>query len=100
MIENKNLLNIPLEVPDPPPMARRQERRRPPFATEGRASNGPQLGHSRHLSSQAASLPEFFARNLMERGENLGLNNIMSAVSELRVSFNHVSPQTLIIYAA
>lgn len=91
MIENRNLLGIPLDVPEPPPVPRKRvpqsQRERPP-------SSGRQTGsdsdprHSRQGSAQSQmGLPEMFARGLIERGESLGINKtFMNAVSELKVS--------------
>ncbi|KAG0705875.1 rab-GTPase-TBC domain-containing protein [Suillus ampliporus] len=76
MTENRNLLNIPLEVPDPPVQMKR--RARPP----GQHGQGE---HMRQSPSFQMGLPELLARGLMDRGESLGINKtVMNAVSELR----------------
>ncbi|KAI1784049.1 RabGAP/TBC [Ganoderma leucocontextum] len=93
--ENRNLLGIPTEVPPPisPPVHRRQRQgeRGRSFAN-GSASGSVSLmlepgsrgAHSRQGSSPLG-LPETFARNLLERGESLGINKtVMNAVSELK----------------
>jgi TBC1 domain family protein 5 len=83
VFENRNLLNIPVEVPDPPAVPVRRKPRPEATPPEGSPS------HLRQRSFQAAGLPEMLARNLMERGESLGINKtLMSAVSEIRVCFS------------
>ncbi|KAL1746339.1 hypothetical protein HDZ31DRAFT_81248 [Schizophyllum fasciatum] len=88
MMQNRNLLDISSEVPQPPPTPpRRPARGRPktnsysgahPAASHGR-------GHARQASASSQfGIPEMLAKGLMERGEGLGINNIMSAVSELK----------------
>ncbi|KAF9246227.1 hypothetical protein BU15DRAFT_85032 [Melanogaster broomeanus] len=78
-IENRNLLNIPIEVPDPPPVIRRKAR---PIERAHQASL------SDHVSGSAPvqpGLPELIARGLLDRGESLGINKtVMNAVSELK----------------
>jgi TBC1 domain family protein 5 len=85
--ENRNLLNIPVEVPDPPlPPTRKQvigERGKSSSSVESAFHRG---GHNRHASN-SMGLPEMFARGLLDRGESLGINKtVMNAVSELKVS--------------
>ncbi|KAJ7219200.1 RabGAP/TBC [Mycena pura] len=82
VIENRNFLNIPAEVPEPPPPPqRRGARSRDKTST---AAGGRTTTDSRLLSNPQMNL-ENFARSLLERGENLGINKtIMSAVPELR----------------
>lgn len=88
VIENHNLLNIPLEVPTPPPAPRRSQSQGGREKPGGRSMAGPSThGHSRQQTSSQMGLPEMIARGLLERGESLGINKtLMSAVSELRVS--------------
>ncbi|CAL1703537.1 unnamed protein product [Somion occarium] len=95
--ENRNLLNIPIEVPEPPPPPMR---RRAKLAERGQSlsssepgsssSRSPQLDananrlHTRQ-GSTPMGLPEMIARGLLERGESLGINKtVMNAVSELK----------------
>lgn len=92
--ENWSLLNIAMDVPEPPPAPRR---RMPPSAARGRPLStttpaGTSSGHIRQQSSQQFGFPEMLARGILERGESLGINkSLMSAVSELKVrSFSHI----------
>lgn len=83
MTENRNLLNIPLEVPDPPVQMRR--RARPPISSDFHGTSPGQGEHMRQSPSFQMGLPELIARGLMDRGESLGINKtVMNAVSELR----------------
>ncbi|KAG1756495.1 rab-GTPase-TBC domain-containing protein [Suillus paluster] len=87
MTENRNLLNIPLEVPDPPVQMRR--RTRPPghqmSSSDFHGTSSGQGEHMRQSPSFQMGLPELIARGLMDRGESLGINKtVMNAVSELR----------------
>jgi TBC1 domain family protein 5 len=84
-IENLNLLNIPIEVPEPPPIVRRKARS---------IEKTHQTSSSEHISGsppteglrQQPSFPELIARGLLDRGESLGINKtVMNAVSELKV---------------
>lgn len=88
--ENRNLLGIPIEVPEsPPPPTRRRPR------VDGRGHSvsevnvpGTTRTHARQGSSPMG-LPEMIARNLIERGESLGINKtVMNAVSELKVGIS------------
>ena len=94
--ENRNLLGIPVEVPEPPPPpARRRSQVGGPgqsfsAGNSARAQRGAsaRLGHLRQQSNPMA-LPEMLARGLLERGESLGINKtVMNAVSELKVRWN------------
>ncbi|KAI6005499.1 rab-GTPase-TBC domain-containing protein [Pisolithus albus] len=81
MMENRNMLNIPLDVPDPP-IARRRPRQpeRTHQANSSETSNLGTTGYSPQLS-----FPELLARGLLDRGESLGINRtVMNAVSELK----------------
>lgn len=83
MTENRNLLNIPLEVPDTPIQMRR--RARPPNSSDFHGTSSGQGEHMRQIPSSQMGLPELIARGLMDRGESLGINKtVMNAVSELR----------------
>lgn len=89
VLENRNLLNIPLEVPESPP-ASDQVRRLGHTPREKSASTS-DLSHGRgHLPRSPPpqfGFPEGIARGLLERGETLGINkSFMNAVSEFRVS--------------
>ncbi|KIK59747.1 hypothetical protein GYMLUDRAFT_654736 [Collybiopsis luxurians FD-317 M1] len=77
VVENRNLLNIPMEVPNPAPAPRRKA----PLHSRDKSSTE----HTRAQSSQSHGLPETFARGLLERGESLNINKtLMNAVTELR----------------
>lgn len=82
--ENRNLLNIPIEVPDlaPPPA-----RRRPQMGERGRSDGASRKSEHSRIPSSSMGLPELIARGLLDRGESLGINKtVMNAVSELKVS--------------
>lgn len=84
MMENRNMLNIPLDVPDPP-VARRRPRQpeRTHQATSSETSNMGTTGSQ--VYSPQLSFPELLARGLLDRGESLGINRtVMNAVSELK----------------
>lgn len=92
VIENHNLLNLPIEVPDSPTQATRRRggrssgRRK--SVSETRST--PESGHiSRGSMGRAANgqlnLPDF-AKGLLDRGEALGINKtFLNAVSEIKV---------------
>ncbi|KAI6117723.1 RabGAP TBC [Pisolithus croceorrhizus] len=84
MMENRNMLNIPLDVPDPP-----VARRRPRQAERTHQAMSPETSNMGTTGSQAyspqLSFPELLARGLLDRGESLGINRtVMNAVSELK----------------
>lgn len=93
VIENCNLLNLPVEVPESPPQTSRRRggrsggRRKSASETRLTASES---GHnSRGSMGRAANgqlnLPDF-AKGLLDRGEALGINKtFMNAVSEIKV---------------
>jgi TBC1 domain family member 5 len=91
-MENRNLLNIPIDVPEPPSVP---QRRAPPSSRERPGLvNRPNSDDARHRhvkqasssSSQPGGISDMIAKGLLERGESLGINKtFMSAVSELRV---------------
>lgn len=93
ILENRNLLSIPIEVPEPsPPASRRRGERlggRRKSVSETRSAP-PDSGHSNRGSIGRAAngqlnLPEF-AKGLLDRGEALGINKtFMNAVSEIKV---------------
>ncbi|KAJ7709981.1 rab-GTPase-TBC domain-containing protein [Mycena rosella] len=95
VLENRNFLNIPMEVPEPPPPPQRRGARsgrdKTPAAS-GQAASGakPTNVDSRHQPAAQMGL-EVFARGLMERGESLGINKMVPELrrnlSELAASF-------------
>lgn len=79
VLQNRNILGIPIEVPEPP--VRPTSRRR---ADRSGVQSAKAASHLRESSQ--SGFPEMIARNLMERGESLGINRAISnTVSELRV---------------
>lgn len=95
MMENRNLLGIPIEVPDiPVPERTRSSRLGRPQPLSAQSSTGTgSLGRSSHLRqgsapAHSAGISEMLTRGLIERGETLGINraSIMNAVTEIRVS--------------
>ncbi|KAH7923851.1 RabGAP/TBC [Leucogyrophana mollusca] len=90
MIENRNLLGISLEVPDPPTPARRRPRapeRGHQVSTSESQFQGVAGGHGTEQgrAQHQMGLPELIARGLLDRGESLGINKtVMNAVSELK----------------
>lgn len=93
--ENRNLLNISMDVPETPPAPRRRSaplaRNRPLSTPAASGSSNAVQGHARQQSSQSLGFSEMLARGILERGESLGINKtLMSAVSELKV--RHIYP--------
>ncbi|KAF9451081.1 RabGAP/TBC [Macrolepiota fuliginosa MF-IS2] len=86
MIENRTILDIPIEVPAPVPTPiRRGHLGRQQMASTPGREGGHGQGHSRLSSVPSMGLPEMIARGLLERGESLGINKtLMSAVTELK----------------
>ncbi|KAH9948093.1 RabGAP/TBC [Amylocystis lapponica] len=86
--ENRNLLDIPVEVPDPPPPPARRRTRAggQSFSTSEYTARGEgRAGTHMRQQSTPMGLPEMLARGLLERGESLGINKtVMNAVSELK----------------
>jgi TBC1 domain family protein 5 len=91
--ENRNLLNIAPEVPEPPPPPRKRR------AEQGRTSainDGPlrmlqRPMHVRYGSSNTLGLPDI-AKNILDRGESLGINRtVMNAVSEIKVPIKYMT---------
>lgn len=93
-VENRNILNIPIEVPEPPVIVKR--RARPIERTH-------QSSASEHISGSASTeslrqqpsfqlgFPELIARGLLDRGESLGINKtVMNAVSEIKVRLHGI----------
>ncbi|KAI0032327.1 rab-GTPase-TBC domain-containing protein, partial [Vararia minispora EC-137] len=96
-IENRNILNIPVEVPDPPPPPVRrssrpgeaQRRRQTMYDDASVPEAGPshRPGSFGRVTGNQLGLPEMIARNLLDRGEALGINKtIYNAVTEIRRS--------------
>lgn len=87
-IENRNLLNIPIEVTEPPPVRRKArpiEKTHPSTSSEHIPSS-PTAESLRQQASYQLGFPELIARGLLDRGESLGINKtVMNAVSELKV---------------
>lgn len=91
-VENRNILNIPIEVPEPPQRSQRGARggrRQTVSADEGGVARPPPPGQVHSFGRAGAAqygLPEI-AKNLYDRGEALGINKtIFNAVSELKAS--------------
>ncbi|KAF8231329.1 RabGAP/TBC [Tricholoma matsutake] len=83
-IENRNLLNIPVEGLVPSMPSQRNQSFNGLDNTAATLSR-PSQRHTRQQASQPMGLPEIIARGLLERGESLRINKtLMSAVSELR----------------
>jgi TBC1 domain family protein 5 len=100
MMENRNLLDIPMEVPVPSSSSRRI-RNFNGLDNVATTSDRPSQRHSRQQTSQSMGLPEMIARGLLERGESLGINKtLMSAVTELRVSLGSVQPRLCRLFHA
>jgi TBC1 domain family protein 5 len=91
IIENRNLLGIPLEVPVPQPSPIRNRAGLQSSALEGQSRDiaGGMNSHTRNGSSHLPlGLPEAITRGFLDKGESLGINKaFMSAVSDLKVSF-------------
>lgn len=84
IMENRTLLNIPIDVPSSPgPSPRRRNLQRQSASTP--TLNGFNGTHAKQPSGSVAISD--FTRGLYERGESLGINKMsfMNAVSELRV---------------
>ena len=99
VFENRNLLGIPTEVPDPPePRVRRAgrpgetQRRRTSVSGSDLPNGGPgRNGHARQASAASLQFANLgmLKQGLMDRGEALGLNQtILNAVSEIKVGLH------------
>ena len=78
LFENRNLLDIPVEVPEraPPPKRRGHQ-----SMDSGRMRQGVTP------PKREMGLPEMIARGIIDRGETLGINKTLSnTISEIRVS--------------
>ena len=87
LLENHNILNIAIEVPDPsPPLSRRHARHKSISTAVPRSEAIDSSGS--HSRPQSLGLPEMIARGLLDRGESLGINKtLINAVAELKVSW-------------
>ena len=89
--ENRNLLNIASEVPEPPPppMKRRAEQGRTTVVNDGPLRMLQRPMHARYGSSGSLGLPDI-AKNIFDRSESLGINRtVMNAVSEIKVMIKY-----------
>lgn len=94
-IENHNLLNIPIEILEPPPVVRRRARpieKAHQTGSSEHISGSPPTEGLRQQPSFQLGFPELIARGLLDRGESLGINKtVMNAVSELKVRLHDTS---------
>lgn len=92
VIQNRDLLDIPVAVPDPPTRPARRTRELRSTSVHGRL---PVMQTQSSRESQVG-LPEMIARNLLDKSEGLGINRaFFNTVSEIRVRFSaipYVSP--------
>jgi len=89
VMENRNLLDIPVDIPTTvlTSSTKRMRGPRPPPAFQMDPTIG--RNHSRQASSPVG-ISEMFTRGLVERGESLGINKtLMNAVTEIRVGVDH-----------
>ncbi|GLB35004.1 putative protein with domain in Tre-2, BUB2p, and Cdc16p [Lyophyllum shimeji] len=85
VLENRNILNIPVDVPATSLAPRRRRSQQKVASAQGREIPSTSQGHSRQATAPQMGLPEMIARGLLEKGESLGINKtLMSAVSEIR----------------
>ncbi|KAF8136682.1 RabGAP TBC [Boletus edulis] len=88
LIQNRNFLNIPIEVPEPPPIIKRKARpteRTHQTSSSDNMSGSPPTEILRQQPASQLGFPELIARGLLDRGESLGINRtVMHAVSELK----------------
>ncbi len=89
VIENRNLLGIPVEVPLTPSLTppRRDRAGRQMPSSSSQMEGGMSRSHSRLASAPPVGISELITRGLVERGESLqGINKtLMNAVTEIRV---------------
>ena len=98
--ENRNLLNIASEVPEPlpPPMKRRTEQGRISTMNDGHLRMLQRPMHARYGSSGSLGFPDI-ARNILDRGESLGINRtVMNAVSEIKVTIKYTRFRAALIW--
>lgn len=92
VVENRNLLNIPLEIPDPPLAPARRRVRPGERGHQISPSEGSSGLNGRPSFQRQHSPMESIARNLLDRGESMGINKtFLSAVSEIRVSRSYIT---------
>lgn len=92
--ENRNLLNIASEVPEPPPppTKRRAQQGRTSAMNDGPLRMLQRPIHVRYGSSGSLGFPDI-AKNILDRGESLGINRtVMNAVSEIKVTTRYETP--------
>ncbi|KAI5119084.1 hypothetical protein M0805_004857 [Coniferiporia weirii] len=98
-MENRNLLNISLDVPEPVASPARTRRPEPPRRMSVDAQRGGPSRETKARTSQQQlqiGLPELFARGLLEKGESLGINKtVMNAVSEIRKNIPELANQLM-----
>ncbi|KAG8867855.1 hypothetical protein FRC20_004674 [Serendipita sp. 405] len=86
VLQNRNVLGIPIEVPEPPvrPTSRRRgDRPQIPQIP----NSAPRTAHERKESQ--FGFPEIIARNILDKSESLGINRaIYNTVSDIRKSWN------------
>ena len=81
MMENRTVLDIPIEVTQGP------SQDQPLHIPRTKSASSSFGAGSRSQQPSPLYYPELIARGLLERGESLGLNKtVMNAVSELRVT--------------
>lgn len=92
VIQNRDLLNIPVVVPDPPVRPARRTRDSRAASVPGR----PPVMQSQSARESQVGLPESVTRNLLDKNEGLKINRaFFNTVSEIRVRFDiilYVSP--------
>jgi len=87
VMQNRDLLNIPAVVPDPPARPARRTRESRAASMHGR----PPMMHSQSARELQVGLPEMIARNLLDKSEGLGINRaFFNTVSEIRVRFGAI----------
>jgi len=85
VMENSNLLGIPVEIPPNVLVSQTKRTREPRLPSTSQMDATIGRNHSRQASSPVG-ISEMFTRGLVERGESLGINKtLMNAVTEIRV---------------
>jgi TBC1 domain family member 5 len=85
VVQNRDLLNIPVAVPDPPARPTRRTRESRAASASGRLS----MPQNQSVRESQVGLPEMIARNLLDKSEGLGINRaFFNTVSEIRVRFS------------
>ncbi|KIM49172.1 hypothetical protein M413DRAFT_438340 [Hebeloma cylindrosporum] len=84
VMENRNLLDIPVDIPTNMLASPTKRMRSPRLPSTSQMDSAIGRNHSRQASSPVG-ISEMFARGLVERGESLGINKtFMNAVTEIR----------------